>query len=40
MERKNKREENLFIHGLAFGGDIGIRVEVRGLEDLKPIAEC
>ena len=27
------------MHGLAFGVDVGIGVEMRGLEDLKPIVE-
>lgn len=45
QERHGEREReglwfsDLLTHGVAFVGDIGIWVELRGLEGLKPIAE-
>lgn len=43
VEREREREglwfSDLLTHGVAFVGDIGIWVELRALEGLKPIAE-
>lgn len=38
-EREREREIDLLGHVLAFGGDIGVGVELGSLEDLKLIAE-
>lgn len=38
-KRRQESKPNLFVHGLAFGLDVGIGIEIVGLEDLELVGE-